>query len=51
MYSTRIDARSESASELEGLHVPRLQLPTVADGVDLGCLYELAEALAQQGVR
>jgi anion-transporting ArsA/GET3 family ATPase len=50
-HATRIDARSESASELERLHVPRLQLPTVADGVDLGSLYELAEALAQQGVR
>ena len=50
-HATRIDARAESASELERLHVPRLELPTVADGVDLGSLYELAEALAQQGVR
>ena len=30
---------------------PRLELPAIADGVDLGSLYELAEALAQQGVR
>ena len=29
----------------------RLELPALADGVDLGGLYELAEALAHQGVR
>ena len=49
-HASRIRARSESATELEDLHVPRLDLPTIADGVDLGSLYELAEALAQQGV-
>ena len=50
-HAGRIRARAESAEELEKLHVPRLDLPTVADGVDLGSLYELAEVLAQQGVR
>ncbi len=50
-HASRIRARSESAAELEDLHVPRLDLPTIADGVDLGSLYELAEVLAQQGVR
>ncbi len=50
-HATRISARTESAAELEEIHVPRLELPTVADGVDLGSLYELAETLAQQGVR
>ncbi len=50
-HASRIRARSESALELEKLHVPRLELPTIADGVDLGSLYELAEILAQQGVR
>lgn len=50
-HASRIRARSESAMELDNLHVPRLELPTIADGVDLGSLYELAEALAQQGVR
>jgi anion-transporting ArsA/GET3 family ATPase len=50
-HASRIRARSESATELENLHVPRLDLPTIADGVDLGSLYELAEVLAQQGVR
>lgn len=50
-HATRIRARSESAEQLDRLKVPRLELPTIADGVDLGSLYELAETLAQQGVR
>jgi anion-transporting ArsA/GET3 family ATPase len=50
-HASRISARSESAQELQQLRVPRLELPTIADGVDLGSLYELAEILAKQGVR
>ena len=50
-HATRISANSESSRELDKLRVARLELPTIADGVDLGSLYELAEALAQQGVR
>jgi len=50
-HASRVGARSESAQELAKLRVPRLELPTIADGVDLGSLYELAEILAQQGVR
>jgi len=50
-HSTRIRARAESAEQLELLDVPRLELPAITDGVDLGSLYELAESLAQQGVR
>jgi anion-transporting ArsA/GET3 family ATPase len=50
-HATRITARSETAQQLEALHVPRLELPTISDGVDLGSLYELSESLAQQGVR
>ncbi|MGB5112196.1 MAG: ArsA family ATPase [Mycobacterium sp.] len=50
-HATRIAARAESAELLEDLEVARLELPAIADGVDLGSLYELAEALAQQGVR
>jgi len=50
-HAGRIRARAQSAIELDKLDVPRLQLPTIADGVDLGSLYELAEVLAQQGVR
>ena len=50
-HASRVSARAESAQELAKLHVPRLELPTIADGVDLGSLYELAEILAKQGVR
>ena len=50
-HASRIRARADSALELEKLHTPRLELPTITDGVDLGSLYELAEILAQQGVR
>jgi anion-transporting ArsA/GET3 family ATPase len=50
-HASRIRARAESAEQLDSLHVARLELPTIPDGVDLGSLYELAETLAQQGVR
>ena len=50
-HATRIQARAESAEQLDALDVARLELPQIADGVDLGSLYELAESLAHQGVR
>jgi anion-transporting ArsA/GET3 family ATPase len=50
-HATRITARAETAQQLDALQVPRLELPTISDGVDLGSLYELSESLAQQGVR
>ncbi|SON60112.1 Putative ATPase [Mycobacterium simulans] len=50
-HATRIAARAETAQQLDALHVPRLELPTISDGVDLGSLYELSESLAHQGVR
>ena len=50
-HATRIIARASTAQQLDELEVPRLELPTIADGVDLGSLYELSESLAQQGVR
>jgi anion-transporting ArsA/GET3 family ATPase len=50
-HAIRITARAQSAEELDELNVPRLELPTIADGVDLGSLYELSESLARQGVR
>lgn len=50
-HATRIRARAESATQLDRLDVPRLQLPALPEGIDLGSLYELAEALAHQGVR
>jgi len=50
-HASLITARSESSRELDRIRVPRLELPTIADSLDLGSLYELAEILAQQGVR
>jgi anion-transporting ArsA/GET3 family ATPase len=50
-HATRLTARAATAEQLDELNVPRLELPTIADGVDLGSLYELSESLAQQGVR
>jgi len=50
-HATLISARAETAQQLDALNVPRLELPTISDGVDLGSLYELSESLAQQGVR
>lgn len=50
-HATVIAARAEIAQQLDALKVPRLELPAISDGVDLGNLYELSEVLAQQGVR
>src|ERR1700728_684904 len=50
-HATRMTARAANVEQLDELKVPRLELPTIADGVDLGSLYELSESLAQQGVR
>jgi anion-transporting ArsA/GET3 family ATPase len=50
-HATRLTARAESAELLDALDVPRLELPALSDGVDLGSLYELAEELERQGVR
>jgi anion-transporting ArsA/GET3 family ATPase len=50
-HATRVRARAESAEQLDEIKVPRLELPAINDGIDLGSLYELADALAQQGVR
>lgn len=50
-HATRIKARSDTAEELVRIEVPRLELPALPEGVDLGSLYELADVLAHQGVR
>ncbi len=50
-HATRVRARAESEAMLADLRTPLLELPTIADGVDLGSLYDLAEVLAEQGVR
>ncbi len=50
-HSARLAAQDESAAELSQLDISRLYLPSLADGMDLGGLYELAEVLSAQGVR
>ncbi|MDH6243600.1 ArsA-related P-loop ATPase [Mycobacterium sp. OTB74] len=50
-HATRMNARAESADQLEAINVPQLELPALPEGVDLGSLYELAEALEEQGVK
>ncbi|MGV7795964.1 ATPase, partial [Mycobacterium kansasii] len=39
-HATVIAARAEIAQQLDALKVPRLELPAISDGVDLGSLYE-----------
>jgi anion-transporting ArsA/GET3 family ATPase len=50
-HATRLKARAEAAEQLDEIKMPRLELPQLADGVDLGSLYEMAEELGRQGVR
>ncbi len=50
-HATRLSARATSAAQLDESDVSRLELPALPDGIDLGSLYQLAEALAHQGVR
>jgi anion-transporting ArsA/GET3 family ATPase len=48
----RLDAAApEGVPSRAGAPLPRLTLPEVIEGVELGALYELAEQLAEQGVR
>ncbi|MFC4605950.1 ArsA-related P-loop ATPase [Rhodococcus kronopolitis] len=49
--ASTLRAQDESAESLDKLDVARLHLTALTDGVDLGGLYELAEQLAEQGVR
>ncbi|MGV9674720.1 ArsA family ATPase [Nocardia sp. NPDC003482] len=50
-HSATLRAQDDSSAELAKVDVSRLYLPTLADGMDLGGLYELAEQLSAQGVR
>lgn len=49
--ASTLRAQDDSAENLDALDVARLHLTALTDGVDLGGLYELAEQLAEQGVR
>ncbi|MFE3442027.1 ArsA family ATPase [Nocardia sp. NPDC059180] len=50
-HSATLRAQDESARELATIDIARISLPALADGMDLGGLYELAEHLTAQGVR
>ncbi|MEV6136628.1 ArsA-related P-loop ATPase [Nocardia sp. NPDC051990] len=50
-HSATLRAQDESAAELAKVNVSRMYLPALADGMDLGGIYELAEHLSKQGVR
>ena len=50
-HAVRVNAESAALNRLaEGTDRPRLELPQLVDGVHLGSLYDLAAALAEQGV-
>jgi hypothetical protein len=50
-HAVRVHAEGLALARLDdGPDLPRLELPTLVDGVDLGTLYELTEELVAQGV-
>jgi anion-transporting ArsA/GET3 family ATPase len=50
-HAQRMRAEARAAEDLDHADLPTARLPELADGVDVGALYELAEALADQGVQ
>ncbi len=52
-HAVRVHAEAVALARLDAEPaepLPRLELPRLVDGVDLGSLYELAESLVEQGV-
>jgi hypothetical protein len=49
-HAVRVAAEAAAMSRLRAGPGPLLELPNLVDGVDLGTLYELADALVAQGV-
>ena len=49
-HAVRVEAEAAAMARLRERGGPLLELPNLVDGVDLGALYELAEALVEQGV-
>jgi hypothetical protein len=50
-HAVRVHSEGEALGRLvEGSTLPRLELPQLVDGVDLGSLYELAALLVAAGV-
>jgi len=54
-HAMRVDAEQQARARLAAAGLPLIELPELTepggDGVDLGGVYELAEALRRQGVR
>ena len=49
-HAARVSTEQASRARLEKAGAEMVELPALADGVDLGALYELAEVLTGQGV-
>jgi len=49
-HATRVALEKRQRRELKALDRPTYDLPLLADGVDLGALYHLAERLCRQGM-
>jgi anion-transporting ArsA/GET3 family ATPase len=49
-HAERRSLEDEQRRRVERLEVPSYELPRLADGMDLGCLYELAAELREQGM-
>jgi len=50
-HAERMTLEADERRRLNGLGVPVLELPRIADGIELGALYGLADTLREQGVR
>ncbi|MFC4002596.1 ArsA-related P-loop ATPase [Prauserella oleivorans] len=50
-HAVRVASEQSSREHLAESDLPTLELPEVTGGVDVAALYELAEALVEQGVR
>ncbi|OLR89694.1 ArsA-related P-loop ATPase [Actinokineospora bangkokensis] len=50
-HAVRVQAEQRARAQLAEVDLPAVELPDLVDGVDTGALYELAEALVEQGVR
>jgi anion-transporting ArsA/GET3 family ATPase len=50
-HAGRVLAEQRARGHLGEADLPTLDLPELADGVDVAALYELAEAMVEQGVR
>lgn len=50
-HAERVQVETAVRSRLDAAGLPQLDLPELAEGVDLGGIYELAELLREQGVR